>query len=211
VLVVNPTSENAPDDIRIAKEKAERVLDEFKKNPSAFDDDLIGPKTLELYYRYYFFERADEMAYPVKAKQIGREGELLSLLSTNDLSVEAYKRAAGKPPVFHLRQSFKSAAAAFEAIDAPTEGVIVPYGSVGRQIIGDLCVAFDVKKQRDLLRRAQRYSVNVFPNIFKKLSDGRCIHEVQEGTGIMYLDDQHYSNEFGLSTERVGPMSFLNG
>lgn len=213
VLIINPANENLDKltDIRIAKEKADRVLGEFDKNPDRFDHDLIGPKTMELYYKYYFFDRADEMAYPVTSKRIGRDGDLLSLLSLNDLSVQSYKRENGKSPDSYLRQSFKSAAEAFAAIAAPTEGVIVPYGKDGEKIIADLCGAFDVKKQYDLLKKAQRYSVNVFPNIFRKLSDNQCIHEVQEGSGIMYLESQYYSAEFGLSVEQVAPMAFLNG
>jgi len=212
VLIINPANENLDklNDIRIAKEKAERVLGEFSMDPDKFDRDLIGPKTMLLYYKYYFFDRADEMAYPVKSKQIGRDGDMLSLLSLNDLSVQSYKRANGKSPAFHLRQSFKSAAEAFAAIDAPTEGVIVPYGKEGEKIIADLCGAFDLKKQYDLIKKAQRYSVNVFPNILMKLSDNQCIHEVQEGSGIMYLECQYYSNEFGLSIEQVAPMALLN-
>ncbi|OGV68105.1 MAG: hypothetical protein A2283_18885 [Lentisphaerae bacterium RIFOXYA12_FULL_48_11] len=213
VLLVNPINENLDrlTDIRIAKEKAERVLSEFSRNPDKFDRDLIGPRTMELYYKYYFFDRADEMIYPMKSKQIGRDGDMLSLLSLNDLSVQSYKRANGKSPAFLLRQSFKSAAEAFAAIDAPTEGIIVPYGKEGDKIIADLCGAFDVKKQYDLLKKAQRYSVNVFPNILRKLSDNQCIHEVQEGSGIMYLEHQYYSDEFGLSVEQVAPMAILNG
>lgn len=213
VLIINPVNENLDKltDIRIAKEKAERVLGEFQKDPSQFDCDLIGPKAMELYYKYYFFDRADQMAYPITSKKIGRDGDLLSLLSLNDLSVQSYKRTNGKSPAFHLRQSFKSAADAFAAIDAPTEGIIVPYGKEGEKIIADLCGAFEVKKQYALLKKAQRYSVNVFPNIFRKLSDNQCIHEVQEGRGVMYLESQYYSAEFGLSVEQVEPMAFLNG
>lgn len=210
VFVINPANENLPDDIKTAKEKAERVIDEFKKNPEYFDGELIGPKAMELYYQYYFFERAEEMSYPVGSKQIGREGDLFSLLSSNNLSVKAYSQANNKTPAYHLRQSFMSAAEVFKAIDAPTEGIIVPYRQEGKEIISKLCAAFDVKKQRETLMRAQRYSVNVFPNILRKLRDCRCIHEVQEGSGIMYLDGQYYSDDFGVSVEKVEPMKLLN-
>jgi CRISPR-associated endonuclease/helicase Cas3 len=213
VIIINPANESLDSlaDIRIAKEITERVLGEFNRDPAQYDNDLIGPKTMELYYKYYFFDRAGEMVYPVSSNMIGRDGDLLSLLSLNDLSVQSYKRANGKSPSLYLRQSFKSAATAFTVIDAATEGVIVPYGKDGAKIIADLCGAFDVNKHYDLLKQAQRYSVNVFPNIFKKLLDNQCIHEVQEGSGIMYLDCQYYSPEFGLSVEQVAPMAFLNG
>jgi len=186
-------------------------MDEFKNSPSDFDYDLISPKSIELFYKYYFFDRADEMVYPISAEKIGRDGDMLSLLSTNEISIEAYKRTnARKLPSLLLRQSFKSASEAFRAIDAPTEGIIVPYGEIGEQIIAGLCASFEIEKQYDLLRKAQRYSVNVFPNIIQRLKENKCIYEIQEGSGIMYLDDQYYSKEFGLSTDEVEPMKFRN-
>ena len=208
VYIVNPANENLPKDIGIAKEKAERVLDEFLKCPEAFDFDVIGPKTIELYYKYYFFDRADEMVYPLNAKQIGRDGNLLSLLSTNEYSIKAYKNALNSHPPYGLRQSFKTAGQEFAVIDAPTEGVIVPYGE-GEQIIKELCGAFDVQQQRALLKRAQRYSVNIYPNNLQELMKNRCVREIQEGSGILYLDTQYYSDDFGVSLEIVEPMKFL--
>ena len=208
VYVVNPSRENLDmlPDIRIASEKAERVLEEYRNNPDAFDHDLLSPKAMAQYYRYYFFERAHEMEYPVGAKQVGRDDSLLTLLSTNFFSVEAYKRASRKAPTFPLRQSFRSAAEAFKAIDAPTEGVIVPYSKEGERIIAELCSAHEVQKQYELLKEAQRYSVNVFPNVLKKLSDRDCIHEIQVGSGIMYLDERYYGRDFGVSLEAVEQM-----
>lgn len=212
VFIVNPACENLDrlPDIRIAKEKAERVLDEYRSNPSDFDNDRISPKAMERYYQYYFFERASDMVYPLSRTQIGRDDNLLSLLSTNALSVEAYKRANKKAPPYYLRQSFKVAAEAFQAIDAPTEGIIVPYGAEGKRMIADLCAAREVQKQYDLLKKAQRYSVNVFPNVLRKLLEHCCIREVQEGSGVMYLDERYYSPEFGVSFGRVEELGFLN-
>ncbi len=211
VYVVNPSHENLDRlaDMRIAKDKAERVFGEYLDNPDKFDRDLIGLRAMERYYRYYFFDRAGEMTYPVNRAQIGRDDDLLTLLSTNNLSVEAYKRANRKAPPFFLRQSFKTAAETFKAIDAPTEGVIVPYGD-GKQIISDLCAAYDVGKGYDLLKRAQRYAVNMFPNVMARLVEQHCIHEVQEGSGILYLEDQYYSREYGVSTKTLQAMPFLN-
>lgn len=212
VHVVNPAHENLDmlHDIRVGKEKADRVMDEYRANPGTFCHDLLSPQAMAQYYRYYFFERAGEMDYPVGTKQVGRDDTLLRLLSTNALSVEAYKRANQKAPPCIMRQSFRSAFEAFRVIDAPTEGIIVPYGDQGKRIIADLCSTVEVEKRYDLIRKAQRFSVNVFPNIKKKLTEQGCLREVQTGSGIMCLDPQHYSPEFGLSIEQVEPMEFLN-
>jgi CRISPR-associated endonuclease/helicase Cas3 len=198
-------------DIRIAKEKAERVMDEYKRNPSDFENNLISPKAMELFYQYYFFDRANQMDYPLRREQIGREDSMFSLLSTNTLSVQAYKRTNRKSPPLCLRQSFKTAAESFAAINASTEGVIVPYGKEGKSIIANLCsTSCNLRERLDLVKHAQRYSVNLFPNVFRALCDKEAIKEVQPGSGIMYLDSQYYSQDFGISLESVEGMPFLN-
>jgi CRISPR-associated endonuclease/helicase Cas3 len=212
IVVVNPANENLDKlpDIRTAKEKAERVLDEYWNNPATFDNDRISPAAMTCYYRYHFFDRKHEMDYPVSPKEVGRDDTLLSLLSTNDLSVNAYKRTNNAAPPLHLRQSFKTAAEAFKVIEAPTEGVIVPYGAEGKRIIAGLfSTAGRFGKKYDLLKEAQRYSVNMFPHETAKLRQTGSLHEVLEGTGILCLDPQHYSNDFGASVERVAFMETL--
>jgi CRISPR-associated endonuclease/helicase Cas3 len=37
-----------------------------------------------------------------------------------------------------------------------------------------------------------------------------AIHEAQKGSGILYLDERYYSEEFGLSEKPVNDMGFLN-
>ena len=89
---------------------------------------------------------------------------------------------------------------AFKAIDAPTRGIIVPYGE-GNSLIAELYSQFAMEKQYDLLIKAQRYSVNVFPNVLKILFDEKAVKEVPE-IGVLTLSDKRYYHpEFGLCTE----------
>jgi CRISPR-associated endonuclease/helicase Cas3 len=212
VFVVNPDSENLDKlpDIKIGKEKAERVLDEFRDNPASFDFDVLGPKAVERYFQYYFYDRASEMNHPVGTRSvIGREDNLLSLLAANATTVADYRRINKASPDVFFRQSFMAAAKVFHAIDSPTQGLIVPYKE-GKAIIGELSATGDMKRRYELLRDAQRYSVNVFPHEWKKLEGQKAIHEVQEGVGVYYVDEQFYSLVFGLSMYRVNNMPFLS-
>ena len=109
-----------------------------------------------------------------------------------------------------LNQSFRSAANAFKAIDSPTQGVIVPFDKAGANLISDLYSAFDISLEFDLLRKAQQFTVNVFPHVFKKLSDAGALHEVKDGLRIYSLDSRYYSKQFGLTTEPVTLMETLN-
>ncbi|MFH1283195.1 MAG: CRISPR-associated helicase Cas3' [bacterium] len=202
VYIINPAEENIERlaDIRIGKEKSERLLDEFKDNPERFGNDILSPEAMEQYYQYYFYQRANEMDYPVNSKSaVGQADNLFNLLSVNKVSVEEYNRINKKTPEIPLRQAFMSAAKSFEVIDTVARGIVVPYGKEGKEFINKLCSVYELERQYKLIRQAQRYSVNVFSNVLKKLQEQQAVYEVQEGSGILYLDEQYYSNEFGLS------------
>ncbi|TAL16521.1 CRISPR-associated endonuclease Cas3'' [bacterium] len=208
VLIVNPENENLDKlpDIREAKEKAERVLREFKANPELFDSDRQSPAIMNHYYEYYFYGRSHEMAFPVSGKNLGVKTDILSLLSTNEKAVAAYHRAHNELPPFLLHQSFMTAAKEFEVIDSETEGVIVYYGEEGTRIIGELCAASSHQEKRRLLKEAQRYSVNMFPSEIKMLKEKRALIEVWEGSEIFYLGERYYSEQFGASTDEVADL-----
>lgn len=211
VLIVNPQNEDLSklDDIRMAQVDTKRVLRDYTKDPAVFDHDLQSPKAMDRYYLYHFFRRAHEMAFPVSRKDFERDDDLFSLLSTNGQSVEAYKSAQKQAPPLHLRQSFMSAAKAFKAIDSPAEGVIVPYGKEGERIITGLSASARFDDKSKLLKEAQRYSVNLFPYEVAKLRDKQRLYEAWEGSGIYCLDERHYSEQFGASTEEVSEMKTL--
>lgn len=213
VFIVNPRHENLDRlrEIRIGAQMAERVLDEFKETPERYDGDILGPIAMEQFYRYYFYERKEEMRYPVSSKSpVGREDNLFELLSTNRQSAQEHQRSHQSPPSLPLRQSFQTASRTFRAIDSPTRGIVVPYGKEGKKIINQLCSAFEIEKQYKLLKKSQRYSVNVYANIFDTLAGNQIIREAQKESGIYYLDSQYYSNEFGLSKEIVNEMELYH-
>lgn len=214
VYIVNPEDENLDSlkDIKIGSGCAERFFRDYDKSPDNFENDRIGLKAMEQFYTYYFYNRKKQMDYPVtsNSKEIGRDDNLFNLLSLNNLSIQEYQRIhKNKLPVIQLKQSFQSAAKAFYAIDSFTRGVIVPFGKEGENIINKLCDAVMIEKQYRLLKTAQRYSVNLFPNDFEEMEKKKAVHEVQKDSGIYYLDYQYYSNEFGWSKEIVTEMKNL--
>lgn len=211
VHIVNLSEQNLSrlPDIAIGISKTERILDDYLNDPARFDRNLIGPKAMDWYYENYFFARRDDMSYPVSADALGHDDSLLNLLSANSIACEEYGRRRGQMPPIYLRQSFMAAAKAFKAIDSPTQGVIVPFGDAGKELIADLCAAYEVEKQYELLRRAQQFTVNVFSWELEKLQKAGAVYPVQQGTGILHLDPRYYSAEFGLVTEPVNLMEAL--
>jgi CRISPR-associated endonuclease/helicase Cas3 len=216
VYIVNPQNEDLARlyDIKIGSKIAEDVLFDFKQDPQRFDGDILSPAMMDRFYEYYFYQRKNEMNYPVSSRSlVGRDDNLFDLLSTNTISVKRYQDTHGEPLTIRLRQSFQTAAKEFRAIDSPTRGVVVQCGEKGRQLVNLLCSIDLSNKPRAwfrLLKRTQRFSVNVYPYVFEDLANEKAIHEVQKDTGIFYLDREYYSDEIGLSTEIVNePQPFI--
>ena len=184
-------------DIQAGKTHAERVFRDFA------GQDILQPAAMERYFEYYFYQRSDEMAYSIKNSATG---SLLDWLSDNALNPYGEKNDKRSKPLPLLMQSFKSAGRAFQAIDAPTHAVIVPSGE-GAELIAKLCGEWNPKEMYRTLQKAQRYSVNVFPKVWEQLQDENAIYETIKGSGIYYLDECHYSNEFGLSLDKTSEMT----
>jgi CRISPR-associated endonuclease/helicase Cas3 len=207
VDVINPDSEPVEllKDIQVGKEKTQRVFSEIDSQA-----ELLAPETMKRYFQYYFYDRSSEMDYPVFAKDHAPEQTLLNLLSQNSLNTNAdEKRRLGKLPLMH--HSFMDAGKLFKAIDAPTRAVIIQHGK-GKELVTELCrlaKEFEPQAYYQTLKAAQQYSVNVFPNIWKKLISVGAVYETQPGEGIYFLDEAHYSEEFGVSIERVKVMENL--
>lgn len=189
-------------DIQAGKTHAERVFRDFA------GQDILQPAAMKSYFQYYFYNRSGEMVYP-----INKNDGLLHWLSDNCFNRGAKFSGYLKNDILRnrdlyplLMQSFKSAGRIFQAIDAPTRAVIVPYGE-GKEYIATLCGTWDVKEMSEAKKKAQRYSVNVFPKVWDKLQEKNALHETIKGSGIYYLDECHYTNEFGLSLDKIGDMT----
>ena len=198
VFVVNPDAENIGmlKDIKVGRDKAQRVLGESHQ-------DMLSPTAIRQYFRYYFFERAGEMVYPLPSRT-HRDESILNLLTDRKGANEKYKW----PLINH---AFMEASKQFKAIDAPTQGVIVQFGK-GKQLVVELCSVakeFDARRYYQLLRQAQKFTVNVFPNVWEQLLKERAVQEIQEDHGIYYLSEEYYSDKFGLSSEPINNMAFL--
>ena len=187
-------------DIDIGQQQAGRVFRDFA------GQDILQPAAMQRYFDYYFYQRGSEMVYPIPHSD---SGSLLDWLSDNRLNAYAPKNDQRGKPFPLLMQSFKSAGRAFQAIDAPTRAIIVPYGE-GKELITKLCGAWNPQEMYRTLVEAQRFSVNVFPNVWEKLEKAQAVQEVQKGSGIFYLEERHYSEEYGLSADEIGLMAFYD-
>jgi CRISPR-associated endonuclease/helicase Cas3 len=122
-----------------------------------YTNDLLSPMAIEHFFRQYYWTKGN---YDIK-----------------EILPELTQRGAEKG-CFQF-----GAAARFALIDSPTQPVIIPWGTEGETLIAQL-------RQPDLLekpllvaklaRKAQRYSVNVYPQEFQILRDNHRIEQVHD-------------------------------
>lgn len=206
VFIVNPQVEKLGSlpDLKIGRDQSESVLKTIGMDPARFDGDRIGIKAMAEYYKELYKVRAGDMKYPAKPSDGFLEGEnLFGLLSTNRLATREFNDGDERRPGPHpLCQSFLSAARAFEVIENDSKGVIAPFGE-GATLIAELRTTRDFKLQRKLLRRAQRFSVNLTPREFDKMLSEGGIFETQVESGIYYLHHDLYRADTGCETDEM--------
>jgi CRISPR-associated endonuclease/helicase Cas3 len=159
--------------------------------------DLTDPALIRNYFEYYFFQQKDEMTYP-----LAKSDSLLRLLGKND------KNPGFDDRFSMLQQSFREAGCRFHPIDSPTQGVLVPYGR-GKALIAELCSASGQYAKRDLLREAQQYTVNIYPNLMRQLDEAGALHCIKE-LDILTLGSGYYDESLGVVAENMGYMDTHN-
>lgn len=192
------------EEIRCAQNNARRVLDDWRDDHEDAPFPLSDPEQMHQFFTHHFFARKKQMDYPVTLQ---REDTLLRMLGENGMAIEYAEQAGITRRGF--MQSFKSAAENFCVIDSPTQGVIVPFGKEGNDLINSLSAAYDVAIEFQLLRNAQRFAVNLYQHEWDRLTESHAIKEVQKGTGVFRLLDGFYSEEFGLTLDGSGRMESM--
>ena len=196
VDVINPDKESIHSlkDIKEGREVTQRIF------ADSDGDDFLSPDVIGKYFEHYLSRRVEDMKYPVNNKRGHSHNNILNWLSDNFTrgSQNQYRANSGTVPL--MEQAFKDAGEAFKAIDVQARPIVVPYQE-GKQVINKLCSLakdFDAAGYYRELKTAQRYTVNIFQNLWDELIELGAIHETQEGEGVFYLDNQYYTEEFGL-------------
>ncbi|MEA4846776.1 MAG: CRISPR-associated helicase Cas3' [Clostridiaceae bacterium] len=207
VYIVNIEGENVSrlEDIKEGQKCTERILDEFREEPDAFDKDLLSPKVMERYYKYYFHERKGVMNYTLSTGD--KTMTMYDLLSHNNEAVDAFEGRNGHKADLMLKQAFNTAGDNFQVIDQVTTGVIVPYER-GRELITLISGECNLDELKQYLKEAQHYSVNLFESDRRKLERMGGIVGLRDGM-ILVLREDFYRDDVGVCFE-TAPMEFCN-
>ncbi len=205
VKMADPLPKQLADIIR-AQANAGRVLADWRDDHPQDSFPLSDPAQMKQFFQHYFFERKSEMDYPVKIPNM-RDDTLLRMLGENFMAVEYAEQTGLSRRGF--MQSFKTAAEQFHVIDKSTQGVIVPYGKEGNDLINALSAAPNLDVEFQLLRKAQRFAVDLYQHEWDSLTRSQAIKELQAGTGVFCLLEKYYSDEFGLTLDGSGTMESM--
>jgi CRISPR-associated endonuclease/helicase Cas3 len=93
---------------------------------------------------------------------------------------------------------FKSAADKFALIDSPTTPVIIPWGAEGAELCDQLHAAQVPWQIRALVRKLQRYTVNVWPEQYQSLISAGRLEGVHDQYRVL-ADMRLYSEATGLA------------
>ncbi len=198
VYVVDINDENLSKlyDIQRAKNISLEVISSYK------NCDFTSPEMLKKYYQRLLNETKDELNYNDKKNN----DTLVNYLSLNknkhnlEISGDDYKEVNK-----YLAQAFKTAGDIFDVIDAPTDGVIVPYNDDAKDIIAGLQSDITPDKALELLRKSQKYTIGVYPEILHQLRKNEALISVD---ALNILKSEFYDSEIGINV-KGGSMELL--
>lgn len=207
VYIVNIEGENVSKlvDIKAGQQCTERVLRDFKENPNIFDNDLLSQKAMERYYKYYFYERRNQMNYTLSKENSDKS--MYDILSGNNEAVNEFNSRNGYKSKLMLKQAFKTAGNEFQVIDQNTTGIIVPYGE-GEELITLINGECSLSQLKQYLKRAQQFSVNLFEQDRRKLEEKGALIGLKNNA-VIALRKEFYGEDVGVTFDNA-PMEFCN-
>lgn len=149
---------------------------QFGNEVASQHDELVGLEVVEQYFELLYWSREDEWD----------KHEIMKCFSYS-------KRG--------LHAQFREAASKYRLIRDDQHSVIVPYGDQGTALIEEL-ESMREPPGRDFSRRAQRFSVGVYPWDLEKLRTATLVTTYHERFWI--LDRAAYDEELGVRPDVTG-------
>lgn len=161
-------------------------------------EDILSPEAAAEYFGRYYREMEKVLAY--RCRDGEQDTDLVDLLSLD-------KSRGNGGATKYCGQAFSTAGSIFEVIDNATQPVIVPYNDDARDIIAALNGDISLQELVKLQRAAQKYTVGVYPQEMKLLSDSRAVYTLN--CGALALADGYYDMSLGMTTDGTAENLFF--
>ena len=150
-------------------------------------DDILSPEAAAEYFSRYYAEMEEMLDY--KANDRAQKSSLLDMLSLN-------QNRGNHRETRYTGQAFAEAGHKFEVIDNDTTSVLVPYNDEAREMISRLNGRLDIQDAAKLQRKAQKYTVGVYPLELKRLEDECAVYDL--ASGAFALKEGYYDKALGM-------------
>lgn len=169
------------------------------------NDDYLSVEVMSDYFGKLYTSESNKrnLRYPLSDSKNSSQTtdiDLINLLSTN--------RERTKKKNLHLLycgQAFKKSGELFELIESKTKAVIVPYNDEAKGIITALGSETNPKEIVKLIRKAQKYSVNIYSGTERKLENEAALYDLRCGNMdnciVTVLNGEFYNDDFGITME----------
>ncbi|MGG0822166.1 CRISPR-associated helicase Cas3' [Paenibacillus turicensis] len=177
-----------------------KIFTDLRRNPNEYGGNVLSFLAMRKYFQEFYTEFNNKLDYPIAKLQ----KTMTQLLTGTKVERDSYymdymsnNKQSGLP--LFLVNSYKTAAEHFQVIEEKTTAVLVPYGE-GKEIIADLNGQHNIKSLSALLRKAQRYMVNIYPNEKEKLSTSGSLVSYLDGK-VLALKGGSYDENYGINLE----------
>lgn len=200
VYVIDHKEENLSHlkEIKVGKQEARKILIDIKRDKTNHGGHILSQQAMEKYFKEYYTEFKSHLNYHIPKLQ-KEMTELLSVQREKSSYFNAYIRKEKRQIPLFIVNSYKTAAEHFHVIDNNTVSVIVPYDE-GKEVIEDLNSNASIADLTQLLRRAQKYTINIFRYELDELIKNSGLVSFLDGK-ILALTEGAYDTEFGLNVE----------
>ncbi|MFD0714161.1 CRISPR-associated helicase Cas3' [Paenibacillus sp. GCM10027626] len=192
--------------IKAGKQIARQIFIDLKRNSGSYRGSILSARAMTRYFEEFYTRFRSSLNYFINT--LGKDmTELLAGERKENTYDQAYTVEKRESLPLFIRNSYRTAAEHFRVIADENTAVIAPYGDVGKKIIASLNGDKTIEDLSALLRRAQKYTVNIFPFERERLieNDGLCAYQERK---ILALKESAYNEEFGLDPENDSEFEF---
>lgn len=175
------------EDVQTAQKISQRMLD----NPQV--TDYLSYDAQNLYFQLLYRETESKLSYPLPESQY--QTTLLNLLALNH---DCFSMSGLPKSMCFSVQAFRTAGGLFEVIDNRTQPILVPYNEDAQDIINELDTQISSERCRELLRKAQKYTVNLYNGQNQKLQESHAVRPLL--CGAFALEKNFYDANCGVIT-----------
>jgi CRISPR-associated endonuclease/helicase Cas3 len=196
VIVVEAIEENVQilRTINRGKEKTSTIIARYGS------EDLLSLQNIKRYFKYYLDAMEKIKPYPLDMETPGNEN-LIDILSDNRIVKEALDHR-NKKTILQLKQSLGYVGSKFSIIDMKTIPVICPRNEECKSLLEKIKKCEDDKELFRIMKRLQKYIVNIFDKDITRLSGDGKIEKIKE-FDIYYLSDMNlYDEDTGFDVKQ---------